>query len=90
MKRFWNWLFRLPLRSFPPYRNVVSRVRLSDGDHLKLECGHRVHVIVNQRVSIPCEECHELGLDGPVTTAIAPSSLTAPSPNSQPLKRNLQ
>lgn len=51
-----NYFFVRP----PVYRKVVSRERCADGDHIELECGHRILLTHMPRGQFPCEECEEI------------------------------
>jgi hypothetical protein len=46
-------------RSLPPYRAVVERHDELDGEHVTLECGHRLLLRHHRRAALPCEECQE-------------------------------
>ena len=64
LDRFWNWLDKPSPSSEAPYRNVVSRRTDEAGEHVVLECGHKVLVTPHKRYAFQCAACKDIEAKG--------------------------
>lgn len=51
------WAYLTGKSAEPPYRQVASRVVTAEGEHVILECGHKLAITHHRRAAFQCEAC---------------------------------